>query len=131
MDHPEDHPACALGGTERRQAQVNSDTKNNRLQQLLAVDPRPKNAARLESVVTGHLAYPMRPEAAEAPWNKTACCRSHLCLISTTFPPNTDGGDWEMRFAVALAADFTDTRVSCQTLPTGETSLRLFALRGR
>lgn len=114
---------------EREKQQADSAEWQARYQQLFASDARAADSRKWEASIALAFSDPNVADLPEQPTTRSSQCRTRLCLITATFPPDTDGSDWATGMAMALADGFTNSRTASVTLPSGETSLSIYAFK--
>lgn len=121
---PSADPAAELA-----QEQAQAAQRRARYQHLFESDARAADASKWEAVIARAFSDPNVVDAPGQPSTRSAQCRARLCLIAAKFPPGTDGSDWATRISMALVEGFTNSRVVLATLPSGETSLTIYAFK--
>jgi hypothetical protein len=96
---------------------------------LFAADSPAADAVQREQAVRQMLLNPKLAAVHDQPVAHDVLCRQHLCSIRAVFPAGADSEEWSTYMLIALAGDFTNSRILTQKTPDGETELTVYAAR--
>lgn len=98
-------------------------------QRVFAADPVGGDAQRRESTVSRAFTDPGVLSARFQPQTRNVECRANVCVIRAQFANGADTNEWVNRTLLALADEFTDSRLTSGVGPGGSTQMAIYAFR--